>query len=85
MKSHVLSSSDFAKVKSIYDKCQNVIDNYDITDEAKYNFIFSKSISRVIFDMLNDFDYWIPDTTYGADARAFVYALGEYIEDCEII
>lgn len=52
--------------------------------EELYDKVFSKEISRQIFNNFPDFDYWDPDTTYQEDVCAFITAFCEYagIEEC---
>lgn len=44
-----------------------------LTDEQKYDKIFSEQVSRKVFSQLN-LDYCDPDTTYKEDVDAFMNA-----------
>lgn len=46
--------------------------------EELYDEVFSKEISRHIFNDFPDFDYRDPDTTYQEDVCAFITAFCEY-------
>ncbi len=51
--------------------------------EELYDKVFSKEISRQIFNDFPDFNYSDPDTTYQEDVCAFITAFCEYagVED----
>ena len=53
--------------------------------EIKYDLIFSKEVSRRIFDLFDElnirFEYSDPDTSYEDDLRAFSSALEEKMEE----
>lgn len=52
--------------------------------EELYDKVFSKEISRQIFNDFPGFDYLDPDTTYQEDVCAFITAFCDYagIEEC---
>ena len=57
--------------------------NTDITDEVKYDLIFSDKISRFVFNFFNTIrsplEYYDPDTSYQEDVDAFMSAFNEKV------
>ena len=47
--------------------------------EAKYDLIFSETLSQRVFD-LSHLDYYDPDTTYQEDVEAFVNAVNQHVK-----
>ena len=50
---------------------------------TKYEAVFSKDLSRKVWELDHSFDYYDPDTSYEEDVRAFVDALQERVADLE--
>lgn len=47
-----------------------------------FNTVFSDEISGIIYKRFQDFDPYIPDTTYGADVRSFIREFDDYSKTC---
>lgn len=85
MKKHIHTTNDYYLLKSIYDSCHQVINMNNVSWEAKYDFVFSEIMSKTVFKIAPDFDYYDPDTSYEEDTTAFVSALEKYINEIAII
>ena len=85
MKKHIHTTNDYYLLKSIYDSCHQVINMNNVSWEAKYDFVFSGIMSKTVFKIAPDFDYYDPDTSYKEDTTAFVSALEKYINEIAII
>lgn len=73
---------DMKLLRELNRQANAIIDNDDIEWEEKYDLIFCESMSRTVFRELR-LDYYDPDTTYEEDARAFVNAFNEKMEELE--
>ena len=85
MKKHIHTTNDYYLLKSIYDSCHQVINMNNVSWEAKYDFVFSGIMSKTVFKIAPNFDYYDPDTSYEEDTTAFVSALEKYINEITII
>lgn len=56
--------------------------NTELTDEEKYDRIFSEHVSRRVFREIH-LDYCDPDTTYEEDVDAFMYAFNAKMRELE--
>jgi hypothetical protein len=70
--------SKSAKLRSLVAQANEIFDSESLSWEAKYDLIFSKDISRKVFDLI-DLRYYDPDTSYEEDVKAFVNALNEKV------
>jgi len=62
----------------LYFKAETIFSS-DMSWEAKYDMIFSKDISRKVFDIAPGFNYYDPDTSYEEDVTAFFNSFKEYL------
>lgn len=53
--------------------------------EALYHFVFSDKISRKIYEILPNFVWYDPDTTYQEDVCAFIGAFGREMDEIIIV
>ena len=58
----------------IYNKAVRIWEADDLSDDEKYDLIFSDEISRNF-----NFDWYDPDTSYEEDVNAYMWALEEHI------
>ena len=69
-----------ADLKNLVRDAEAIIDDGDLTWEARYHLIFNKEgISGRAAALGVRFDYYDPDTGYKEDARAYVTALREHL------
>lgn len=60
--------------KVIYNQAIRIWAANDLSDEEKYDLIFSEKISRNF-----DFDWYDPDMDYADDVNAFMFALKDHM------
>ena len=53
--------------------------------ERLYNFVFSDKISRVVYSIIPDFNWYDPDTTYQEDVCAFIGAFLREMDELKIV
>ena len=53
--------------------------------ERLYHFVFSDKISRVVYNIIPDFDWYDPDTTYQEDVCAFIGAFLREMDELKIV
>lgn len=73
------------RLKEIVVELREVLDDEDIDWEEKYDLVFdtNKEVVRPLLETaVLRLDYYDPDTTYKEDARAYVSALEELVEQC---
>lgn len=85
----IVTRSDFDKLKKI----QNEINQaYAVTVRhaekedawrALFNFVFTQERSGVVCNIVPEFDWYDPDTTYQEDVCAFIRAYNHLIEEIE--
>lgn len=51
----------------------------DLSWEAKYDLIFSETLSKRVFQIARGFDYYDPDSSYKDDVMAFYNAFTRYV------
>lgn len=77
--------TNFQKMNLVYELqeilslSKKIIDS-ELGWEEKYDLIFSESISKAVFRLI-DLDYYDPDTSYEEDVLAFVQALKDKVQD----
>lgn len=75
----------YQELVNLNNKVQRLMSEEDVDWEMKYDLIFSKEVSRRIFDLFGElnirFEYYDPDTSYEDDLRAFSSALEEKMEE----
>lgn len=71
-------------IDAAYSKWDGKTDDWDIWMPV-YERIFSKDMSRVIWNKLPGFDPYIPDTTYQEDVCAFWRAFNEEMDNAEVV
>jgi len=70
----------YEELKSLFEKAVTISES-PLSDEAKYNLIFSENISQK-----TDFEWYCPDMGYNDDYWAYISAFREYLEgDAKII
>lgn len=84
---------DYEILKNIYNKYSKLIEksievskgdnDWEIWSPV-FDRIFSKNVSRKIYELLPYFEPYIPDTTYQADVCAFWYAFEEELNNIEV-
>lgn len=52
---------------------------------ALFKFVFREDVAGKIFDIVPDFDWDDPDTTYQEDVCAFINAFNKLIDEIEVI
>lgn len=74
----------YQQLVSLNIKVQRLIEE-EIDWEMKYDLIFSKDISRKVFDLFEELnlklDYYDPDSSYEEDIKAFAYALDDKMKE----
>lgn len=85
MYTQILTKEQFTTLKELYDKVKKIVNNDLITEEAKYDFIFSESISDELYKIVPKFEYYDPDTSYEEDVDAFVNAFDNLINSSYIV
>lgn len=50
-----------------------------------YHFVFSDKISGVVYEIIPDFDWYYPDTTYQEDVCAFINAFLREMDELKIV
>lgn len=71
------------EIKDLYIKASVIYEGsitYKMSWRVTYNEIFSKEISRKVFNLI-DLDYVDPDMDYEDDVRAFMNAFDSYMEE----
>lgn len=75
----------YQELVNLNNKVQRLMNEEDVDWEVKYDLIFSKEVSRRIFDLFDElnvrFEYYDPDTSYEEDLKAFSSALEEKIAE----
>ena len=77
----------YSKLLAVHSLANTIHCNTDITDEVKYDLIFSDKISRFVFNFFNTIrsplEYYDPDTSYQEDVDAFMSAFNEKINSLD--
>jgi len=63
----------FDELSRVYREAKSIYDS-ELSDEAKYDLIFSKKIAQKV-----PFSWYDPDISYGVDVRYFMEAFREYM------
>ena len=71
-------------INAAYEAWDGVTDDWDIWRPV-FETIFSEEMSGKIYEILQTFDPYIPDTTYQEDVCSFWSAFKREIEDIKIV
>lgn len=77
-----MTDDTILEMARLRDRAVRIVDS-DASWETKFEFVFSKDLSRKVWEIDPHFDYYDPDTTYEDDVRAFVDALQERVAELE--
>jgi hypothetical protein len=77
MKFNIMESSliEQNELKSIFQIMESIVNNTEIDWNEKYDQIFSNDISKKIFALFPEIDYYDPDSGYEDDILAFYRAV----------
>lgn len=88
---HIVSDNDYLilkKLQEVIDRAYDKVVESECSEEAweaLYNFVFSDGISRKICEILPNFVWYDPDTTYQEDVCAFIDAFWREMDELIIV
>lgn len=63
---------------NLHMKAREIVES-NLSWEAKYDLVFSETLSKRVFQIARGFDYYDPDSSYEADVMAFYTAFTLYV------